>query len=460
MYATPPRRRRRFPLLILSLLLALAAWTGVQRGPAPEITLRTDLPAIGPATAVTVEVREAKRGAPSFTVDALQGQTPLATVRSDQPTPRPPWALWQSVSESATASLRLGSEHQESLKSGPVTVRVTTERAGTWLRSPATVRQEFELTAQLTPPTVQLVSRNPGVRQGGAGAVVYEVGEGAVAHGVRVGELDVAGYALPGADGEHFALYGVPYDLEDSTDIQLFAVDELGNRAETRFVARFDRRPAKVDTIRLSDGFFENVVPEIQKNTPDLQLSGDLLQDYLTINRDLRRQNARDLSELRRRSKPERLWTGPFLQLPSSRVMAGFAERRAYLYDGEAVDEQTHLGHDLASVRQAPVPASNAGVVVLARYFGIYGETVVVDHGYGLFTLYSHLSSLAVAEGDAVERGQNLGRTGVTGLSGGDHLHFSVMVGGVMVDPLEWWDRRWIETRITASLGDAFELAR
>ena len=138
--------------------------------------------------------------------------------------------------------------------------------------------------------------------------------------------------------------------------------------------------------------------------------------------------------------------------------MAGFAERRTYLYEGRVVDQQTHLGHDLASTRQAPVPASNAGVVVLARYLGIYGQTVVIDHGYGLMTLYSHLSSLEVAEGDEVARNQSLGRTGTTGLSGGDHLHFSVLVGGVMVDPLEWWDVRWLRSRIEAPLGDAFRI--
>ncbi|MEO1367014.1 MAG: M23 family metallopeptidase, partial [Acidobacteriota bacterium] len=440
MYAKPPRRRRgRLLLLLLIPVLAALAWIGLQRGPLPEISLATDLPAVGPSTVVTVDVAEGRRGAPSFTVDAVQGQTPLATARRDQPAPRPSWAFWSSVEESASAQIRLGSAHQEALLSGPLTVRVVTEQAGTWLLPARPVTRDFELEARLEPPSLQLLSESPVVRQGGAGAVVYRVGDSAVAHGVRVGELDVDGYPLPGAEGRHFALYGVPYDHTNPGDVRIFAVDDLGNRAETAFLSRFDRRPTKTDTIRLSEAFFKSVVPEIQQRMPGLEPSGSLLEDYLALNRDVRRENARQLSELRRRSQPERLWRDAFLQLPSSRVMAGFAERRTYLYDGRPVDEQTHLGHDLASVRQAEVPASNAGVVVLAEYFGIYGETVVVDHGYGVMTLYSHLSSLAVAEGDAVERGRILGRTGVTGLSGGDHLHFTVLVGGVMVDPLEWW---------------------
>ncbi|MEM8996774.1 MAG: M23 family metallopeptidase [Acidobacteriota bacterium] len=457
MYATPPRRRRgrRFLLLLIPALAAVA-WTGLQRGPAPEISLATDLPAVGPSTVVSVDVREGTRGAPSFSVDAVQGQTPLATVRRDQPPPRPTWALWRSVEESASAQIRLGSTHQAALESGPLTVRVTTERAGTWLLPAQPVTREFDIEARLEPPEVQLLSPRPAVRQGGTGAVVYRVGEDAVRHGVRVGGLEVSGYPLPGDGDRRFALYGVPHDHGEPADIRLFAVDALGNRAETGFLARFDRRPPKTDTIRVSDSFLQTVVPEIQRRVPGLTTGGSLLDDYLAINRDLRRRNAEHLSDLRRRSRPERLWRDAFLQLPSSRVMAGFAERRTYLYDGRPVDEQTHLGHDLASIRQAEVPASCAGVVVLAEFFGIYGETVIVDHGYGVMTLYSHLSSIAVAEGDTVDRGEILGRTGVTGLSGGDHLHFTVLVGGVMVDPLEWWDRRWLETRIEATLGDAF----
>jgi murein DD-endopeptidase MepM/ murein hydrolase activator NlpD len=74
--------------------------------------------------------------------------------------------------------------------------------------------------------------------------------------------------------------------------------------------------------------------------------------------------------------------------------MASFADRRSYVYRGQTVDQQDHLGLDMAGVSHAPVPASNDGVVVLARFFGIYGNAVVIDHGYGLMSLYGHLSSI------------------------------------------------------------------
>jgi murein DD-endopeptidase MepM/ murein hydrolase activator NlpD len=135
--------------------------------------------------------------------------------------------------------------------------------------------------------------------------------------------------------------------------------------------------------------------------------------------------------------------------------MAGFAERRTYLYNGAEVDQQDHLGFDLASTALAEIQASNGGVVLLARYLGIYGNTVVIDHGYGLMSLYGHMSSFAVEEGQRVERGEVIGRTGATGLAGGDHLHFAILLRGMPVDPREWWDGHWIHDRLKLKLGTA-----
>ena len=133
--------------------------------------------------------------------------------------------------------------------------------------------------------------------------------------------------------------------------------------------------------------------------------------------------------------------------------MSSFADRRTYVFGGKKVDQQDHLGFDLASVSSAPVPAANRGVVVLARYFGIYGNTVVLDHGVGLMSLYSHLSTIDVTEGQEVDKGHTLGRTGETGLAGGDHLHFTTLVRGLAVNPIEWWDPAWIRDRVLGKLA-------
>ena len=101
------------------------------------------------------------------------------------------------------------------------------------------------------------------------------------------------------------------------------------------------------------------------------------------------------------------------------------------------------------------MPAANKGVVVFAGPLTIYGNTIVVDHGWGLMTLYGHLSTIAVKMGDAVEKSQEMGRTGSTGLAIGDHLHYEVLVSGVSVTPLEWWDAKWIRDRFNGPLKAA-----
>ena len=141
--------------------------------------------------------------------------------------------------------------------------------------------------------------------------------------------------------------------------------------------------------------------------------------------------------------------------MANAAVKGNFADRRAYLAAGIQVDTQDHLGFDLASLKGAPVQAANAGTVVLARYFGVFGNCVIVDHGFGLMSLSAHLSTMAVKPGDRVTRGQELGRTGATGLAGGDHLHFTMLLHGLAITPVEWWDAHWIQDRLKLKLADA-----
>src|SRR5258705_363697 len=149
------------------------------------------------------------------------------------------------------------------------------------------------------------------------------------------------------------------------------------------------------------------------------------------------------------------LWSGPFVQPRNTKVFSNFAETRTYLYEGQTVDTQVHVGFDLASTKQSPVPAANSGQVAFAGPLTIYGNTVIVDHGLGLQTLYAHLSTIDVKMGDAVTKGQELGRSGSTGLAVGDHLHFEVLVSGVSVTPVEWWDGKWIRDRVNKPLKQA-----
>ena len=277
--------------------------------------------------------------------------------------------------------------------------------------------------------------------------------------GVQAGSWWFPGFPMPGGDKQQrFALFAVPYDLGDPSGVRLVAVDDVGNEASVAFIDKFTPRPIRTDTIEVNDPFLNRVVPEIMAQSPEVADKGSLLENYLQINRDLRKKNAGTLIELGRASAQEFLWNQPFLPMQNAAITAAFADRRTYLYQGKEIDRQDHLGFDMASVERDAITASNRGKVVLARYFGIYGNAVVIDHGYGLQSLYGHLSSIEVAEGQTVERGQTLGRSGQTGLAGGDHLHFTTLLQGLPVTPVEWWDPHWLQDRISRKLGPALKL--
>lgn len=438
-----------FVVLFTSALVALAFW---RVGPAPDLGIELDVPGIGPSTTVAGVAREPQRGLSSLRLELVQGARSWLLAEEEH-SPRPFWAFWgEAAEESRLESVVRGAE-LDGLEEGEVVVRLTAARAPTWFRRPAPHVIEERVDARLRPPSLDLGPTPVRVRQGGSGVVSYRVGETAVDSGVVAGNAYFRGYPVPGGGPrDRFAIFAVPYDEGSGASLRLRVRDALGNELEARFVSSFTAKPLKSSQIRLDDGFLDKVVGEITSRTPGLSSAGTPLETYLRINGDLRRANAAELVELASRSASEMLWSRPFQQQPNSQLMDDFAARRSYLYDGKQVDTQDHLGFDLASVRRAPVAASNRGRVVLASYFGIYGNAVLLDHGYGLQTLYAHLSAVEAEEGEMVEQGQSLGRSGETGLAGGDHLHFSILVGGRPVDPLEWFDGRWIETRLVEAV--------
>jgi murein DD-endopeptidase MepM/ murein hydrolase activator NlpD len=304
---------------------------------------------------------------------------------------------------------------------------------------------------RLRPPRLEVLEGRSAVRQGGSGVAVLRIGETAIRSGVRAGDFDTRSYPMPDAPGDRrLVLFAVPWNLDGDLEIRAFAEDDAGNRAEVPFVTSLRRVEIRHDTIEVSDRFLERVVPAIVSQTPGFDASGSLLDQYLRINGEYRRSNLETMRRLADRSADRFLWSAPFLQLPRSARKAGFAETRSYTYRGRTVDRQTHLGLDLASTRNAPVPSAADGRVVYAGWLAIYGNVVVIDHGCGLMTAYGHLDAIDVVEGDSVLRGDHIGITGTTGLAGGDHLHFEVFVGGQSVNPMEWLDERWIRNMIVS----------
>ena len=448
--------------LIVAGGLTLAGIGAFRLGQLPQIEISSEMSGIGRATPISVHVSEPKRGLGSISIALVQGDARYELAKEEH-TPVPGWKLWEKPADNVERAFELvvGKSVQEGLKEGPATLVVEVSRAGAWLRWPDPLSKTLELPVRLKPPRIAVDSTAHYVQQGGSECVVYRVGETSIRDGVEAGERFFPGYSLPGGEpDERFALFSAPYDLDDGDAIRLIAEDDVGNTARRAFLDRFQRRPMVSDTIRVNDRFMERVVPAILEQTPELSDKGDLLQNYVSINNELRTMNAATLKEYAKKSLQEFTWHQRFIQLPNSAVTSNFADRRTYIYEGRNVDQQNHLGYDLASTSRAEIPAANAGVVLMAEYFGIYGNTVLIDHGFGLMSLYGHLSSISANVGDTVALGDVIGRTGATGLAGGDHLHFTMMLHGTQVDPREWWDAHWINDRIARKLEGAWTFQR
>jgi murein DD-endopeptidase MepM/ murein hydrolase activator NlpD len=291
------------------------------------------------------------------------------------------------------------------------------------------------------------------INQGGSELVVFTVSGYWTEAGVRVGKYTFRSFPLPGSSSgdtssaQRFSIFGFPWDVPGDTVPVVYARNPAGSEVTARFWFKLFPKQFRSRDLPIDDPFLEKVVNQIEPGG-----TGDLISRFLKINGEMRRTNNKTLADLRLKSEPRVLWSGPFVQLGNSKVESLFADTRSYMYKGKKVDQQTHLGFDLSVTQHVPVVASNDGKVVYAAPLGIYGNCIVVDHGYGLQSIYGHLSEISVKEGEAVKKGAVLGKSGSTGLAGGDHLHYSMQLDGVQVNPVEWWDEHWIHDRILGKI--------
>jgi murein DD-endopeptidase MepM/ murein hydrolase activator NlpD len=399
----------------------------------------------GPLTRVEAYLVQMDQRFPLFSLDRPEGAT-----------------LTQESAERLRVARAFGRRTFPALNQGEAELVVTAARPVLFgLReAESTVRRELRLLFE--PPRVQVLSTQHFVNHGGAEMAVYRVTPPEAESGVRVGDRMFPGYPAAGggltaADpSTRIAFFALAYDQDLNTPIEVVGIDEARNVGRTPLEHRSFAKTFRRSRLSVSDDFFRRVVPPILDRTDevsvDLTTADGLLQGYLAVNGELRRINAETIASFADQTDPSILWDGPFRQLGNSQVESGFADHRTYVYDGREVDQQVHLGFDLASTAQTPIEAANRGRVLFADYLGIYGNAVIVDHGMGVQSLYAHLSSIDVAVGQTVEKGAPLGRSGTTGLAGGDHLHFTMLVHGQPVNPVEWWDPHWLEDRIFRKL--------
>jgi murein DD-endopeptidase MepM/ murein hydrolase activator NlpD len=443
-------------ILVVLLVLgagAAALWVnaGQAEGPAIEIA---GPGIIGQTGEIAVKVTAPGGTLTGLAVTLVQGETttPIFDLTAETA------ATLTTAGDEVSFTRPAGKRTLPDLKAGDAQVNVTAVRPVLFGLRQATTTATRTLEVRLTPPQLAVLSQFHYVNHGGSEMVVYRVNPPDAESGVRVGDHEYRGFPAGGADPAlRVAFFALLWDQDLRTPITVFARDLVGNEASGSFDFRVFPKQFRSSTISLDDRFLARVVPPILQNSPELKVDdpSNFLASYLAINRDLRRMNNETISMLALETAPEIFWRGPFKQLINTAVEAGFADQRTYVYNGNDVDHQVHLGFDLASTAGASVRAANRGRVMHAGWLGIYGNCVILDHGMGLQSLYAHLSSISVTQGQIVDSEAELGRSGSTGLAGGDHLHFTMLLGGNAITPIDWWSAQWVQDRISRKFTEA-----
>ncbi len=403
--------------------------------PAPQLSLTPDAGLIGVKRGFTLKLDGQRGLLKKLSVIALQAGKRVTVLVKEYP----------PGSHQVSESFDLG---KSGLQEGVFTLQVTASNAAPRFGADKSSSITNSFTLENKPPEVAIVSVAHNITQGGVGLVVYTVSKEIEKSGVVVNDRFFPGYVQK---GKYYAcLFPLPYDLDPGKFVPtLLAEDKAGNERLVTITYHLIPKTFNTDQIILSDTFLAKIAAEFKGTFPEAKSP---LEIFLKANRDQRQQDRKLLNDYGQKSSPTPLWTGTFLRMPNSAALGGFAQARTYIYQGQVVDRQTHLGFDLASLAHATVPAANRGVVLLAGSFGIYGNCILIDHGLGLQTIYGHLSQLGVKAGDTVEKGQIIGNTGATGMAGGDHLHYEVLLSGQSVNPIEWWDAHWLKDNITGKL--------
>ena len=432
---------RSLKLVLALLVVAAAVWTcqrAEREAPVVETAENLTLGAAGGEVAIDLADPASGLRNVRVTLSHAEGETLLLEREF------PGDLFLGGVLNARTLSPRIEAEALEAVR-GDAWLRVEVRD---WSLFENGTLQEIPLSVDREAPEIEIASGLTYLRQAGSGAVTYTLSELAERDGVRVGEHFFHGFAKPGGEGlQRVALFAIPPGTDPDLPVLVIAEDAVGNLAESGWATVVKPWPLRDAHVTISPAFLARILPRFDHGD-----AADLAAAFDDVNTRVRAENERRVRELIAESDTQLSLDGGLQQMSGSMVTSRFGERRAYFLKGKRISEAVHLGYDLAATARAPIGAAAPGRVVHAGDLGIYGKCVLIDHGLGLTTLYGHLSSLDVKAGQRVERNQQLGRSGATGLAGGDHLHFSVLVGDVYVDPIEWWDDEWVRTHVQTAL--------
>jgi hypothetical protein len=445
-------------LVVLAALVVGIAWIVAGRQAGPTIEIRQPGKFIGQGGTLDLVVQAPGGRFTAVDVALEQGGKRFPVYALD---PRERTTVQPQAAERMCVMRPIGKKAIPDLQAGPARIVVRASRPVVYGLRQVETTTTRDVEVRLQPPMVAVMSTFHFVNLGGSEFVVYRATPEDVASGVRVGDIEYPGFPAQGAGigGDpalRVAFFALLYNQDPDIPMNVFAKDPAGNETMAPLDHKVFPKAYVKSRIEVDDKFLGRVVPAIAANAPDEKIPTDnLLTGFLKINGDLRRKNNQYLMDLARKSSPEMMFKDAFQQLGNSQVEARFADTRTYVYQGKDIDQQVHLGFDLAKTANVSLVASQRGRVVHAADLGIYGNCVVIDHGLGIQSLYGHLSSILVKVGDTVEKGQEIGRSGMTGLAGGDHLHFTMLVSGQQVTPVDWWSPQWFQDRVLRKIEAA-----
>jgi len=407
----------------------------------PVIKLDQDIIAIGKSKDIGIRFSDAGSGLSGIKVEIVQNNKTHLLAQEAIPSRGTREKVLQFKVN--TADLQL--------KNGPASLQITAADYSLLKNQAAWIQQ---ITIDTVPPNIEVLSTVNYINQGGTGFIAYRISKPAALTGVYVDDHFSQGHTIfinnKPVSVTYFAL---PTNAtNDNTKIAIFARDDAGNEARIALPCNIKPKKFRSDKLNLGEAFLKQKMPEFQAMVPELQ-NKPLTDVFTYVNTRMREDNARTIQKICSHSSNKKFWDGTFLRMSNGKPMALFGDYRIYLIDNKPSGNSTHLGVDLASTAHAPIEAANAGIVKFAGPLGIYGNTVIIDHGLGLFSLYGHMSSIETSVEKAVKKGDKIGLSGLTGLAGGDHLHFSILVNGKFVNPVEWWDPHWIKDNIDKKMA-------
>jgi murein DD-endopeptidase MepM/ murein hydrolase activator NlpD len=430
-------------ILVVLVLFGGALALFLMSGETPAVAVTPAVTSIGVSTPVTVRIAD-PHGVRRVEAYVEQNGARYPLYEQTAPSTR---LFWKRHEPARTVTFEAGKNKAPNLKEGRA--RLVVEAVSNDLRG-GTGSSATDVNVILAAPRVIPDDAQHYINQGGMELVTFTASGSWNEAGVKVGKYAFRSFPLPGKPADQrFSMFAYAWDLPPDITPVVYARNAAGTEATGRFTFKLFPKKFRVRDFELTDSLAETLVNSVDP-TGQLAPGPDLITRFVKINSEMRQKNNQQLYDLRLKTEEKILWNGPFTHW--GKEEADFADTRNYIYHGKKVDQQTHLGFDLSDVQNEPVRAANDGRVVWAADLGIYGNCIVLDHGYALQSIYGHLRQIDVKPGDMVKKGQTMGIAGRTGLAAGVHVHFSMQVDGVQINPREWWDEHWIRDRILSKL--------